>query len=490
MGVWDWFLKSLIGDREATSPTGRASADRHQAGDGAVAVLDQPDPSLTDSPATPPAVEQKAEVVQRWWALDYISTTEPAEVDRPDLCTEARALENLLVANFDGHNLTLPALPHVPERVLRRLRNRQTGLADVAKDIAEDQVIAAEVIRMANSPLYRGLNKITALQPAVTRLGVNALRILMMNQSFRSATFHRKGADTDLASIVWYRSLAGATIMRGLAQFTHLDAEDAFLLGLLHDIGNIIVLRTVDEQRAVTEYSIDIETFEYLCHECHQEFGELIADAWKLPGSLQTLIADHHNYPTDDDPLRTERLLLIVTDMVAQMIGYGTPAQYDLLSTRAAQSLGLHEHPRFEGYLEQLPRELEETLLSFGPLGDHSVDNDDDAMVLANWLTALRRGRMLDHKELGRWRHARWDSSSSEACVWLDGQALPEPVRLADISEGGMRMLFREPPKSGQHIKAAEPGSQRSITGRIVNVSSTPNAEGLYAAGIEFLKDE
>ena len=73
------------------------------------------------------------------------------------MSTEARALENALVSHFDGHDLTIPSLPRVPEGVLRELRSSDCDYGKVAGLIAEDQVIAAAVIRMANSPIYGGV---------------------------------------------------------------------------------------------------------------------------------------------------------------------------------------------------------------------------------------------------------------------------------------------------------------------------------------------
>ena len=196
--------------------------------------------------------------------------------------------------------------------------------------------------------------------------------------------------------MVWYRSLADATVMRLLATFTQVEPEDAFLIGLLHDVGNLIVLRTVEEQRSMLGYQVDFETFEYLCAECHQEFGELIAEAWKLPPSLRSLITNHHSYPDQDDDLRTQRLLLILTEMISGMLGYGPPVQYDLLESRPVRDLGLGERADFSAFLERLPDALEETLASFGlPAQAHAPDADGEPPqgALKRWLAGIRQGR-------------------------------------------------------------------------------------------------
>ncbi|MHC4698123.1 MAG: HDOD domain-containing protein [Planctomycetota bacterium] len=358
MGIWDWIVEKLTEgapaySRPASTP-GADSAEPSGEGEGvAVATLDPDMESVSqDGPRE----------AQTWWAPQGATVLEPPEPVCPDLTTEARALSNLLVSHFDGHDLKMPPLLHLAERVLSQLRHGKKGMDAIAKTIVEDQVIVAAVLRMANSPLYRGLHKITAIQPALTRLGVRAIRMLMMHESLHSAMFQGKGWSAELARIIWIRSLAGACVMRGLSKFTAIDKEEAHLIGLLHDIGNVIVLRVAHDDQIFTHYDMDLETFDHLCFQCHLEFGELIADAWKLPEGLKALICNHHSYPAPDDPLRTERLQLQLTDMIVSMLEYTPFVPYDLLNTRVVCDLGLAKRGGFTNFLEKLPDEVTATV--------------------------------------------------------------------------------------------------------------------------------
>jgi HD-like signal output (HDOD) protein len=353
MGFWNWIV-DLFSDEEPDPPQPSA-----RAGNSAVATLDRAEgTAATDRTGRPRPAE-------RWWMPDGVIQADPLPMLPPSMSTEARALENLMVSHFDGHDLNLPAMPRVAERVLSRLRDPKSSMAKVAKDIAEDQVTAGDVLRMANSALYRGLTKITSLQAAVTRLGANALKTLMMHETMRAAMFYKKGVKEELADMLWRRSLASGCVMRGLAQFTAKDRDDAFLLGLLHDVGNVLVVRLMHEQRKVVKFEPDSDTFEYLAFECHQEFGELIANGWGLPESLTELIANHHKPPAADDPLATERWMLIFTDMTNQMLGYDVPNEYNLLGSRAATELAVADRPGFEAFLAELPEQIEDVIGSF-----------------------------------------------------------------------------------------------------------------------------
>ncbi|MBI1827036.1 MAG: HDOD domain-containing protein [Planctomycetes bacterium] len=360
MGLWDWLWDTLSG-RSAPRGTSPSRILYSKSSDStAVSVLEPPDNATTEPVA---AVEDDS--VPAWWNPEGVTQIDPITPERPRMMADVRALEERLISYFDGHDLTLPSLPRVAEKVLKHLRSSKSNMAEIAHDLSEDPVSTAAVLRAANSPLYRGVDKINTLQLAVPRLGACALKVLMMHQSLRSAVFQQKGKPDQLSQSVWRGSLASAAVMRELAGLLHIEPEEAFLTGLMRDIGNVIVLRLMREQEQLTNSAIETETFHYLCHETHQEFGELIADAWKMPVNLKSLIANHHAFPLDDDPLRRERLMLILTDMICQMLGYMPEAQYDLMRAQAVHDLGLADNAAFEVLLARLPNRIEETALEF-----------------------------------------------------------------------------------------------------------------------------
>lgn len=356
MSLWERIVGVLLGPKPPVSEGQRAQASDgpHRKGRG-IATLESPEPLFEAQEADAEPEEPNEE---DWFAPGIGTLTEPVEMDVPELSTEARVIERLLVQEFEGQNLTLPPMPRVAEGVLKKLRNANCSYTDVAVTIAEDQVAAAAVLRAANSPLYRGMNKIVSLPQAVTRLGTNALRTIMMHQSLRAATFMSGSKGRDFSEVLWRRSLASAYLMNGLSAFTGLNAEDCFVTGLLHDVGNVIVLRTIATQKAFPPSAIDLQTFDYLCHETHQEFGELIAEAWNLPQTLKLLIQDHHSYPDELAPLRRERLQLILTDMLSQMLGFSQPTAYDLLNSRPVCDLNLQNRRDFVRFLRSLPEDL------------------------------------------------------------------------------------------------------------------------------------
>ncbi len=350
MGIWHWIVGNWLTDNGTVASRAASNHRREKKSTaGVVTLADTPTPT-------------SSQLADRWWMIEGAALTEPVEIERPELTTEARTLENLLVSQFDGHNLSLPPLAHAAETLLPKLASPKCDLRSIARELGEDQVIAAAVLRMANSVLFRGLDRISALPPAVSRLGTSALRMLLMNETLRTATFFQKGGNNDWAKSIWRRSLASGFIMRGLAQFTNVDQEDAFLVGLLHDIGNVVVLRVVCEAQSIYEYDITTEEFEYLCHECHQEFGELIAQSWSLPAHLKSIITNHHTIAAVDDPLRAQRDMIELTGLLNSIMGFAPYADYNLIESRSARALQLTERDDFIAFLEQLPEEVDDVV--------------------------------------------------------------------------------------------------------------------------------
>lgn len=360
MGFWDWIFGKQVDEREsprAGQVPNRDTALEFENSTG-VAVLEAPAGYETESIA----IADGSSLSAPWWAPGGEMLLEPVAPLKPELSAEARAIENILISHFDGHDLSMPALLPVAERALAQLRDSDSGLQEIARTIADDPVMAGAVLRMANSVLYAGVEKISSLPNAVTRIGTKALKTLLMHESMRAAMAGSRRGDAPFAGTIWRRSLAGSHIMRGLAAITHVDEEDAALLGLIHDIGNVIVLRIVNNQPKNAREFIDLEVFEYLCHEAHQEFGELVANAWKLPATLGSLISDHHSFPPRDDEHRVMRLHVILSDMIAAMLGYAPAATYDLMNCQAAQDLDLSGRQDFARFLDELPDELERAI--------------------------------------------------------------------------------------------------------------------------------
>jgi HD-like signal output (HDOD) protein len=184
----------------------------------------------------------------------------------------------------------------------------------------------------------------------------------MLHESLRAAMFPVGSADRALAQMLWDRSLAGGCIMRRMSSLVGANEENAFLVGLLHDVGNVIVLREAHRQQALTRHHVPLDAFEHLCRKYHQAFGRALAEYWQLPPELKELIANHHDPPAAADPLRAQRWLVQLCDMIASMLGYAPEVEYDLVNSEPARALGLDGREDFTRLLDEIPAHLEEAM--------------------------------------------------------------------------------------------------------------------------------
>lgn len=194
----------------------------------------------------------------------------------------------------------LPAAPAILTKALKLTSDLKSSIDDISKNISADQTLAAKVIRLSNSPIYGRVKNISTLQEAIKVLGFNQVKSIIITAStfkiFQSAS-HEKIANT-----LWEHSLATALAARLIIQkFGVLDKEEAYLCGLLHDIGKLVLLQTVPQVyeeiiKKIQETNlpfIQIEGKELGFN--HVNVGHALLTKWQFPKNLISQISAHHS---------------------------------------------------------------------------------------------------------------------------------------------------------------------------------------------------
>lgn len=196
----------------------------------------------------------------------------------------------------------LPPLPQVALRVIQVAQDPRSSAADLAMAVSSDPALAARVLRVANSPLYRAQRKITSVQEALVRLGFVQARNIAVSSAITAA--YAPDARNALFRIeeFWRHSLAVAFRTSELAGMRRgFDVPTAFTAGLLHDIGRLALYYAdpagVDQAvaRALAE-DVPFDVIE--CEELgarHDEVGGKLAERWGLPAATVEAIAEHHH---------------------------------------------------------------------------------------------------------------------------------------------------------------------------------------------------
>lgn len=182
-------------------------------------------------------------VFYRWLIGSNCAPSKGAEVLEK---TILEALSALSKSKLAGANL-VPRVPAIIPQLLKSLRDERISASDLAHQIAHDVVLIAEVIREANSPYYHPAKPITNLENAVLVLGQNGLRLLIARAAFRPVINLRSGRFTNLAAPhIWAQSEMCADACSGLAAAMKVEPFEAFLAGLIQNVGLIVAFRLID----------------------------------------------------------------------------------------------------------------------------------------------------------------------------------------------------------------------------------------------------
>ncbi len=207
--------------------------------------------------------------------------------------TLPEAYKRGLRQRIDDKQLDLPMLPDVAAQIIGEGFHQDTDVLKLSGMIHRDPALAGHVLRVANSPIYCPGAPIVSLQQALVRLGMTQIREIVVSVAIKSKVFKSEEFHDDLV-ILWKHSAAAAAYAREIAKIIRTNVENAFLCGLLHDVGKPIVLMALSELKKNIPEPLDRTQAMEAASKYHQEVGELIADHWRLPGDLKKAISLHH----------------------------------------------------------------------------------------------------------------------------------------------------------------------------------------------------
>lgn len=190
---------------------------------------------------------------------------------------------------------SLPSIPRVAQDLIQQFDNPHTSLDSVARNIALDPVIAAKVLRLANSARFRGARESASVEDAAMRLGFNTLRTLVLASAVTGAFQAPPGFDL---KGFWAHSFQVASISRLLAKNRGVAVETAFTCGMMHNIGELLIQTGVPElAERLNQNGKDIGAAQRVALETLQlgfgfpEVGAELARRWQLPELIQQAIA-------------------------------------------------------------------------------------------------------------------------------------------------------------------------------------------------------
>jgi len=226
----------------------------------------------------------------------------------------------------------LPPLPHVAAQAISMVEDPDTTAGKLTNLLGQDTALAARVLKIANSAMFSMQREITTLNQAIMVIGFKSLKGIIVAATLRQ--LNRKFGKPE--QMIWENSAATAIGCHALTSYLRKPfVDEAFLLGLLHDLGKLVLVRQLP-----TEYQnvinatkkgvqfVDVEQ-EQLGF-AHPLIGALVAKKWNFSMETCQVILHHHD-PLGDtlgSPTEEKTAIVQAADSIAHLIGYGHPDGY------------------------------------------------------------------------------------------------------------------------------------------------------------------
>ncbi|WP_026840750.1 HDOD domain-containing protein [Citrifermentans bremense] len=211
--------------------------------------------------------------------------------------------------------IDLPVFHPVALRLQHLLATPDFSMAQVVTLANEDQSLAGQILKMANSTMYIGRVRTETIKDAVIRLGAQQVCNLAMAASQAGLHVSDNRVINGFMQSLWLHSHACAMGSRWLARSAGYPqhADQAYMGGLLHDIGKLYLLKSLERlnQSGVAQAALEDDLLLEIFEELHVEQGCRLMEHWNMPKVYYNVVANHHdeNFETTDIVLTAVRLV-------------------------------------------------------------------------------------------------------------------------------------------------------------------------------------
>jgi len=257
----------------------------------------------------------------------------------------------------------LPPFRPVAVQLLRMVGNPSVPFGQVASLLKTDSILTAELLRAANSPLFTVRQEITNVLQAIVFLGLDMVSALVATTALRALV--DKG-NCQFTYSCWRHSLAAAMICRNLAGFDGMAPERCYTAGIMHDIGQLALLRVFPEYATMMLEAMqkgdDLNAAERdRFGITHAEAGRWLLSQWGCPLELQNVTAHHVRPPVAYTRDRDLIVLVYTSSKLADRMGMSVFPLNEEMELEKATALfsETHRHKVIEDF-----QRLEETVIT------------------------------------------------------------------------------------------------------------------------------
>ncbi|HXI60746.1 MAG TPA: HDOD domain-containing protein [Polyangia bacterium] len=231
---------------------------------------------------------------------------EVARIERVQTKKVGSKLREIIAQRIATNRLTVPAMPVVALRCLEIMRNPNAEFAEIASTIEKDPLVASRLLRIVNSPAYGSREAISSVKRAVGRLGLQPLKLLLIEMSAREVFMSRNPRIRDAFRGIWEHCLAVGILARdtAFALNSGVDGEMAYLGGLFHDVGKPVTgALLLEAERSLIddldEPFMSDSLWMKVVDSAHRDVGAALAESWHLAPTVAETISDLTSYDTE-----------------------------------------------------------------------------------------------------------------------------------------------------------------------------------------------
>ena len=295
------------------------------------------------------------QILEKLSQLNLSTSLQPPENSLLKRIT-AKELFNSVIKRIDRGDLELPPAPKIAIRT-RQLVDLKSDIDEVVQLLKHDLSISTQLIRMSNSVAYGGYEKNLSTGQAVRRLGIDRSVEVVMAICCRGYFVTNHPDYKRLVEGLWWHSLACAHAATLIAEHKKIEVEeDLFALGLLHDIGKLILIQAASNLQMPKKSGMDIdpEALQSILTDYHGQIGMRILKKWGYSKAFASLI-QHHRINVESPPALAMQVLH-EGNLLAAVAGFG----YGAADTQEAI-----EELKQLGYITTLQDDLAAQLRSY-----------------------------------------------------------------------------------------------------------------------------
>ena len=262
------------------------------------------------------------------------------------------AVRLLLMERISQNKLELPVLPDVASKVVNMCNDPNADSRALAQLVQRDAAMAGHLMRLANSVLYAPAVPLVSLDQVVSRMGMKKVREIALVISCQSKVFAVPGHE-DLVKALFRHSLAAGAFAQEIARSRRWNVEEAFLCGLLHDVGRPVLLQELVDLHKKANCPFNLSATTSVITALHTRIGSALVNGWSLPARLGETILHHHSPAASKTAAQTAMMTNLADDMAHMLMP--VPGE------RVPTADQIREHPMLES-LNLYPDEMDALL--------------------------------------------------------------------------------------------------------------------------------